>query len=100
MGFQKKKNVFSNGDVLGGTKFSCFFGTSVCAALFFNEQEEVGVSQAHRSQLATAAVCTEQHQMNVASCSMYRCGHTIGHLTVGDLDLMGVQFHFLCLRLK
>ena len=68
MGFQKKKNVFSNGDVLGGTKFSCFFGTSVCAALFFNEQEEVGVSQAHRSQLATAAVSTEQHQMKAVSC--------------------------------
>ena len=44
----------------GWDEFSCFFGTSVCAALFLNEQEEVGVSQAHRSQLATAALCTEQ----------------------------------------
>ena len=31
--------------------------------------QEVGVSPARRSQLATAAVCTEQHQMEAASCS-------------------------------
>ena len=43
-------------------------GTSLRVTLLLNEQE-VPVSPARCSQLATAAVCTEQHQMEEASCS-------------------------------
>ena len=51
-----------------------------------NEQE-VPVSPARRAQLATAAVCTEQHQMEVASCMQsYRT-----QLIVVEYDDEGLQ---------
>ena len=69
MGFLELKKFFFKRGVLGAAKFRVFLVRRYVSLRFFNEQEEVRVSPARRSQLATAAVCKEQHQMKIASCS-------------------------------
>ena len=66
MGFQDLKKFFFKRRCFGCGGISCFFGTSVCAALIF---ERAGGASKPGPPLVTAAVCTEQHQMKVASCS-------------------------------
>ena len=69
MGFLELKICFFKRGCLGGGGISCFFGMSVCVALIF-ERAEGGASKPGPPLAApTAAVCTEQHQMKVASCS-------------------------------
>ena len=70
MGFLEPKKCFFKRGCFEFGGIPCFFGTSVCVALIFERAGGgVRVSPARRSQLATAAVCTEQHRMKVASCS-------------------------------
>ena len=74
---------------IGAGRIHHNIGTSlyVALALWFLNEQEVRVSPARRSQLATAAVCTEQHQMEVASCSQsYRT-----QLIVVEYDDEGLQ---------
>ena len=54
---------------MGAAEFCVFLVRRYVSLWFLNKQEEVRVSPACCSQLVTAAVCTEQHQMKVVSSS-------------------------------